>query len=695
MIVTQNENTVQTGGVKLTQEFGIHKEGMGFIQNILRSQIYQNKIKSLIQETAINAVDSHVEAGKGNIPIEVTLPSKWEPVLKIKDFGVGMSEETILDLYAYFGSSSKRNSNEVSGFMGIGKVSPLSYGDSFTLTSCFDGVKNTYSIYVDSKCLTQIAKLGSEPTNESNGVEVCVAVKDYDIQNFHNEAKEVFHYFKVKPVIHGAKFEYEKEIPIISGKDWRIYGNGKCAIAIMGNTGYKLDAASCAFQNEDVASTLNCSLEIDLKIGDVDVTASREGLSYNERTKKTIKDSLTRIISEVSAELNARFQNCATLFDAHRLYGSVFDYGSNLYSLRGLVKSSLVFNGKRILSNGIHFNESIDGAYSLRVYEPAYRGSKIKGYGCGNIKCDDRTILIDNDLSITNGVNNRIYNLVVNDNKRVYLLSYRDAKGRADFITESGLEESNFIKLSSLPKIILSTVAGASPKNSKHTSKEFIFDMNFYSQNHRSDTSSNFWKTEQVDIKNDAGVYVIIDGFKHYNKHGMLEKPDELGKIITSLNVFGISLPKVYGFKVAKKDVVLANTNMVSLWTFLEKELIAYFAANKISQKLANRMAYVGHYNDRWWSDMPNLNKLMSANTVFHKNAKVVAYMSHEADKKILDEAITWKSFFTTVEKPEHDLDVVTKEVESTYPLFAYIRYWENNNQFRSAIAQYVNSIDG
>ena len=98
MIIEQNVNTVQTHGIKLSKEMGIHKEGMGFIQNILRSQIYSDKIMAVIREIAVNAIDSHVEAGCPDRPIEVTLPTRNETTLRIRDFGsrpAGLSSSAI------------------------------------------------------------------------------------------------------------------------------------------------------------------------------------------------------------------------------------------------------------------------------------------------------------------------------------------------------------------------------------------------------------------------------------------------------------------------------------------------------------------------------------------------------------------------------------------------------------------------
>jgi hypothetical protein len=690
MICEQKENNIQTSGIKLTKEMGINHEGMGFIQNILRSQIYSDKISSLIREIAVNAIDSHVEAGCPERPIEVTLPSRWETTFKIRDFGTGMSEETILNLYAYFGSSTKRNTNLQSGFMGIGKVAPLSYGDSFILTSFLDGVKNTYNVYVDSENLSQIAKLASEPTVEENGIEILVAVKDYDVQAFHDKAFNLFRYFKIRPITHGASFEYENKTPLMKGSDWAIYANGGQSAAVMGNISYPIQDH---FDDSNITNALSCGLEIHFGIGEISCQASREGLEYTPKTKKAIKDKLTRVVAEVSAELNSQFKNCATLFDAHKLYSTIMDYGSNLYVLRGMVKSSLQFNGQPVTSARLSFSEPTNGEFSIRQYEKTYRGNKVKSWVQNNVECSDATVLIDNDLNISAGITNRVWNLVQHG-KKVYVLSYRTPADRDAFIADSGLDASNFILLSSLPKISLATATGASPKNAKHSSKEFIFDLNYASTAknwHRK--NSDYWAKEIVDAANDSGVYVILDEFKYQAKDGSFDAPSELNSIITALTTFGITVPKIFGFKEAKRAAVEANTNMVSLWTFMETELTNYFASNNIAQKLADRLEFDRNENQNWLSSAPKITKDVDAKSVFAKIATAFESMKHTKSKTILDEAIKWKAYYPTTEKPQQDLAALAEEMNTTYPLFPHIRYWESDNEFRQSIVQYINLL--
>lgn len=690
MQIVQRENNVVTNGIKDSVSFGIKQDGLAHIFSVLRNQLYSDKILAVLREYSTNSFDAHVEAGIPERPIEVTLPSRWETTLKIRDFGQGLSDTQIREVYAYYGESSKRNSNKLIGQLGLGSKSGFAYGDNFVITSFIDGVKNTYNAFIDATQIGQIAKLASEPTIEPNGVEIAIAVKDYDVQAFHDKACDLFRYFKVRPIVHGANFSYETKTPVMKGSDWAIYGQSGHSVAIMGCIGYPIDNH---WNDDNITNALSAGLEVNFDIGELSISASREKLQYDDRTKQAIKDKLTRVVAGVSAELNSQFKNCATLFDAHKLYGTIMDYGSNLYVLRGMVKSSLQFNGQPVTSARIHYTEPVDGEFSLRQYEKTYRGNKVKSWTHSNIECSDATVLIDNDLNISAGITNRVWNLVQNG-KKVYVLSYRTPADKDAFLADSGLEASNFVLLSSLPKISLATATGASPKNAKHSSKEFIFDLTYAasaSSWHRK--NSDYWAKEVVDVANDSSIYVILDAFKYQGKYGGFDLPSELNTIITALTTFGIAIPKIYGFKEAKRAAVEANPNMVSFWTFLETELTNYFVSNKIAQKLADRLEFDRNENQNWLSSAPKITKDVDANSVFAKIATAFESMKHTKSKTILDEAIKWKAYYSTTEKPQQDLAALAEEMNTTYPLFPHIRYWESDNKFRQSIVQYINLI--
>ena len=693
MIVTQKENTIQTSGIKLTKEMGISQDGMGFIQNILRSQIYSCKISAVVREIAVNAIDSHAEAGCPERPIVVTLPSRFNSTFKVRDFGTGMSEDTILNLYAYFGSSSKRETNLQAGFLGIGKVSPLSYGESFILCSFFNSVKNTYNIYVDSNNLSQIAKLASEPTAEENGVEIQVSVKDHDISAFHDKALKIFSYFKVHPIVNGATLDYSEKDPILKGNGWSIYRGESQSIAIMGSIAYPI---ADHFDDRNISNVLSCGIRINFEIGEISVSASRESLEYNSRTKKVILDKLKVIVAEVADELNKRFVNCSTKFDAHKLYGAVMDYSSDLYVLKGLLKNKIQFNGKLIEGSEIYFNRPPNFAWDLKEYESSWRSKRVKAYSYNKIQCSENTVLVDNDLNRQSIATNRVRDLVKVKSKKVYVLNYASAVEKQKFFDETGLVQSNFILLSSLPKTTLISSATATPKNVKHSSKEFSLDLLFQGKNGwRSQRFSDLWTQESIDIKNDSGIYVIIDCFRFKDKNGYLQDPKLLLSLVNSLRTAGLNIPKVYGFKIAKKSAVEKNPNMVLLWDYLAVKLPEFFVANNVSQKIANRLSYDQNITHSWTKFMLENGDKVSQKTVLAKAAKIFSYMKHSADGLILKVAVNFKDYFTPTSKPEYELELLAAEVDQTYPMFDLVFHWNGGKSQDSVIIGYVNLVDG
>ena len=80
-----------------------------------RDGFYSNKELAPIREYSTNARDSHIRKGIGSTPIQVTLPTTMEPELKIRDFGIGLSYETISDIYFKYWKSTKRLTNDENG----------------------------------------------------------------------------------------------------------------------------------------------------------------------------------------------------------------------------------------------------------------------------------------------------------------------------------------------------------------------------------------------------------------------------------------------------------------------------------------------------------------------------------------------------------------------------------------------------
>jgi hypothetical protein len=289
-------------------EFRIRNSAKAF--SILSSGLYANKIKAIVRELSCNAVDSHVAAGNADTPFEVHIPNSLEPHFSIRDFGTGLTHEQVSQIYTTYFESTKTNSNAFIGALGLGSKSPFSYTDNFTVTAIKDGIKGIYSAFINGEGVPSIALMMTEQTDEPSGVEVKFSVNErFDFSKFKEEAASVYRYFKVQPTIKGcAEFsikprEYDT-IDLIPGVN--VYKeSGRYSTesrAIMGNIAYPI-AVPNASQLGDLASLLNCGLEIHFGIGEVDFQASREGLSYIPQTVDAIRMKLAAINAQLAKHI--------------------------------------------------------------------------------------------------------------------------------------------------------------------------------------------------------------------------------------------------------------------------------------------------------------------------------------------------------------------------------------------------------
>jgi hypothetical protein len=299
-------------------EFRIRNSAKAF--NILSSGLYANKIRAIIRELSCNAVDSHTAAGKHDTPFDVHLPSTLEPYFSIRDYGTGLSHDQVTNIYTTYFESTKTTSNEFIGALGLGSKSPFSYTDNFTVTAIKDGVKGIYSAFINGEGVPSIAKMGEEETTEPAGVEVKFSVNDrWDFSKFHDEARQVFMYFKLRPVISGngdfkfkeRSYETENIIPGVHS-----YEGGRQSVAIMGNIAYPIEVPEANKKDlGDIAVLLNCGLEMHFDIGELDFQASREGLSYIPQTIESIRKKLEALNAQLTVHIAAEADAIENLWE--------------------------------------------------------------------------------------------------------------------------------------------------------------------------------------------------------------------------------------------------------------------------------------------------------------------------------------------------------------------------------------------
>lgn len=301
-------NEIVLSNVTSTGEFRIRNSAKAF--KILSDGLYSNKIRAVIRELSCNAVDSHVGAGKQDIPFEVHLPTSLEPWFSVQDFGLGLDGNQVENIYTTYFESTKTDSNDYIGALGLGSKSPFSYTENFTVTAVKTGIKRIYSAFINENGVPSIAEMSQELTDEVNGVEVKFSVTDrYDYTSFQYEAIEVFTYFKNKPLITGVKIEIPepvyKEKNIVPGV--HLFAKFKNSIAVMGNIAYPLGKISEPEKHfGDLAKLLPCGLVLEFDIGELDFAASREELSYVTLTLTSIKKKLENLSQSLISHFSAK-----------------------------------------------------------------------------------------------------------------------------------------------------------------------------------------------------------------------------------------------------------------------------------------------------------------------------------------------------------------------------------------------------
>ena len=355
-------------------------ESIQFMLEQSRDGFYSNKELAPVREYATNAFDAHVEAGCPERPIEITLPSQLSPELRIRDFGCGLSVSELENIYFKYWKSTKRNTNEQNGFLGIGGKSALAYSDVYTVVSICNG----------TKCVVTGQKNGfadviyDQPNinNEPNGIEVVIPIQQKDISKFVHEAMELFKYWDIRPVFHNIEETVLKESfaimdskPFLSGEGWAVrpagYGKGESK-AIMSKVPYTIDweqvKNSLPPQISSKIGGIFTFLEENLTAlyfdnGTLSFTPNRESLQYNDPTIEALSKKLVSIYDSLLKLITSKIADAPDIWEAKIRYNQIFRreldgfdkdlmYGGNLSTLENLLKNRVQWNGITI-TNGL------------------------------------------------------------------------------------------------------------------------------------------------------------------------------------------------------------------------------------------------------------------------------------------------------------------------------------------------------
>ena len=366
---------------------------MRYISSLLRNN-YSDTILATVRETWANAVDANA-AANSSTPIKISFPTALASTYSVRDFGTGLSEQELFGLYTKYGRSSKRGDNSAIGGFGIGRFSPLSYTDSFTVVSCKDGEKIIISVYVDEGGDTRFTKLAEESTTEPNGVEISVAVKVDDVAKFAEAAYKVLKFSSAPFVATGIdnkELSYEWlmknhtwGVLQIQNKSGYYHRRQDGPMIVMGGISYPLNLEILSdklkvfpIYNSLRNSYAASSFVFFFPVGSLSLHHSRESLEYNEHTKKNI----VSFFSNFEAEIRAVFQKSLDDINDVEQFMSKVNSVSDNYVLQNIASDMpMIFNAANgdkieVLPNFAHEAETIYWVNRNNNFRAAHKADK-------------------------------------------------------------------------------------------------------------------------------------------------------------------------------------------------------------------------------------------------------------------------------------------------------------------------------
>ena len=314
----------------VAQISGITSAAFGFEMNakmydILISKMYTNKPAAVIRELSANAWDAHVEAGNVSKPFDLQLPSWMDKTFSIRDYGTGIPHDRFEHIYTNVGSSTKEGTNELIGGFGLGSKAPFTMTDTFIVENFRGGIKTTWVCFKD-KGVPQVSCVGTEDTDEPNGLKVSFSFDDGEVAEFTKQTMEQLKYFPVKPNITGGSgtitfpplpdgWDTKEYFFQAQDKSQSYYGSPRSYV-VMGNVCYNIESRNFDYKYRSIFDT---GVILKVPIGSVDIPPSRENIELTPRTMKTLNGVLDKIGEDYAEEAMARIKLCTTIMETRKI----------------------------------------------------------------------------------------------------------------------------------------------------------------------------------------------------------------------------------------------------------------------------------------------------------------------------------------------------------------------------------------
>ena len=474
MKLHSSTHTVEKSGNFEENQFIIEASAKAFM--ILSDGLYSNKILAVVRELSTNAYDSHVDANKKGVPFEIHLPTRLEPFFHVRDFGTSMTHEQCMTLYTTYFRSTRNDSNDAVGCLGLGSKAPFAYSDQFTVEAFLNGEKRVYAAHRDSNGSPTFCLMDTVPTAEQDGIKVSIPVNNSDCDRFVREANKTFQFFKVRPKSN-IELNIDTERSLLKDKNgkWDFTTGRGDNFVIMGQIAYPIEEESIGDHYDDKDKIANflwhtSGLRLHLNIGDVDITPSREALSYTTETKKNIRNVIQSVIKDIKASVEDAIKAQPTLYLARKKYVEIEQQCHSVKEAMESLNKAIQWNGKDIFDEMVGNKIKVSILNLTHIHKSGYRSKSETNKDPDFVPFRKDTRFVIDDLP--RGGMTRIRNTIKEDNaNRGYSSQGYDVyvyKLRQDLI--GGTDKPYRYDETKDNNKLLDKLGGAKPENVRFTS---------------------------------------------------------------------------------------------------------------------------------------------------------------------------------------------------------------------------------
>lgn len=312
ILAAKQEDKVEITGEANVKKMGIDQDSIAILQMMLSKGLYEDPITAIIAEYVNNSVDSIVDSGKNPIehPVIVKIGKDnqgW--YFSVKDEGLGLDNDDFENILGNYLKSTKRNSNSTIGCYGLGSKSGLSYSDSVYFTCRKNGIERKYMLFKGEE-FSQYTLLHEQATSEPNGVEVFINIKSYwDFEDFKRKSKQKLAYYDTVVLLHNDVIVSNS---IHRSENWQHseLNNDYSVHLCLKDVYYSIDFDKLGIKD------IHCPIALRFGLDDgITPTPSREGIIYDEKTKKLILDKMAKVADEFFTKYNKNREEVDNIVD--------------------------------------------------------------------------------------------------------------------------------------------------------------------------------------------------------------------------------------------------------------------------------------------------------------------------------------------------------------------------------------------